>query len=49
MQENNNTKSKQTAQFKKKKQQKGGCCFVCRSDEHWASACSDRKYKQEKK
>ena len=49
MQENNNTKPKQTAQFKKKNNKKGGGCFVCGSDEHWASACPDRKYKQEKK
>ena len=49
MQENNNAKSKQTAQFKKKNNKKGGGCFVCGSDEHWASACPDRKYKQEKK
>ena len=37
------------AQFKKKNNKKGGGCFVCRSDEHWASVCPDRKYKQEKK
>jgi len=49
MQENNNAKPKQTAQFKKKNNKKGGGCFVCGSDEHWASACPDRKYKQEKK
>ena len=49
MQENNNTKPKQPAEFKKKNNKKGGCCFVCGSDEHWASACLDRKYKQEKK
>ena len=49
MQENNNTKPKQTAQFKKKNNKKGGGCFACGSDEHWASACPDRKYKQEKK
>ena len=48
MQENNNAKPKQTAQFKKKNN-KGGGCFVCESDEHWASVCLDRKYKQEKK
>ena len=47
MQENNNAKPKQTAQFKKKNNKKGGGCFVCGSDEHWASACPDRKYKQE--
>ena len=45
LQENNNTKPKQTAQFKKKNNKKGGGCFVCGSDEHWASACPDRKYK----
>ena len=49
MQENNNAKPKQTSQFKKKNNKKGGGCFVCGSDEHWASACPDRKYKQEKK
>ncbi|XP_066311423.1 uncharacterized protein [Miscanthus floridulus] len=49
MQENNNAKPKQTAQFKKKNNKNGGGCFVCGSDEHWASACLDRKYKQEKK
>jgi hypothetical protein len=45
----NNTKPKQTAEFKKKNNKKGGGCFVCGSNEHWASACPDRKYKQEKK
>ena len=49
MQENNNAKPKQTTQFKKKNNKKGGGCFVCGSDEHWASACPDRKYKQKKK
>ena len=49
MQENNNTKPKQTTVFKKKNNKKGRGCFVCGSDEHWASACPDRKYKQEKK
>ena len=49
MQENNNTKPKQTAQLKKRNNKKGGGYFVCGSDEHWASACLDRKYKQEKK
>ena len=49
MQENNNTKPKQTAQFKKKNNKKGGGCFVCGSDEHWTSVCPDCKYKQEKK
>jgi hypothetical protein len=48
-QENNNTKPKQTAEFKKKNNKKDRGCFVCGSDEHWASACPDRKYKQEKK
>ena len=48
MQENNNAKPKQTAQFKKKNNKKCGGCFVCGSDEHWASACLDHKYKQEK-
>ena len=35
--------------LQKKNKKKGGGCFVCGSDEHWASACLDRKYKQEKK
>ena len=48
MQENNNTKPKQIAQFKKKNNKKGGGCFVYGSNEHWTSACPDRKYKQEK-
>jgi hypothetical protein len=48
-QENNNTKPKQTAEFNNKNNKKGGGCFVCGSDEHWASVCPDRKYKQEKK
>ena len=41
MQENNDTKPKQIAQFKKKNNKKGGGCFVCGSDEHLASACPD--------
>ena len=41
----NNSKPKQTTTFKKKKNNKDSGCFVCRSDEHWASACPDRKYK----
>ena len=45
MQENNNVKPKQTAQFKKKNNKKYGGCFVCGSDEHWASVCLDHKYK----
>ena len=49
MQENNNTKPKQTTQFKKKNNKKCVGCFVCGSNEHWTSACPDRKYKQEKK
>ena len=43
----NATKSKQAASFKKKN--KGAGCFVCRSTDHWKSACPDRKFKQEKK
>jgi hypothetical protein len=46
----NNSKPKQTAEFKKKNNNnKKGGCFVCGSDEHWASSCPDRKFKQEKK
>jgi hypothetical protein len=33
--------------FKKKNKEAG--CFVCGSIVHWASACSDHKFKQEKK
>jgi hypothetical protein len=43
----NTTKPKQTTSFKKKN--KGAGCFVCGSTDLWASACSDRKFKQEKK
>jgi len=45
----NNSKPKQTTTFKKKKNNKDGGCFVCGSDEHWASSCPDHKFKQEKK
>ena len=45
----NNLKPKQTTTFKKKKNNREGGCFVCGSDEHWASSCPDRKFKQEKK
>jgi hypothetical protein len=41
-------KPKQTTTFKKKKNKENGC-FVCGSDEHWASACPHRKFKQETK
>jgi hypothetical protein len=44
----NNSKPNQTTIFKKKKNKKSGY-FVCRSNEHWASACQDRKFKQEEK
>jgi hypothetical protein len=40
----NNSKLNQTTTFKKKKNKKCGC-FVCGSEEHWASACPDRKFK----
>jgi hypothetical protein len=43
----NATKPKQEAPFKKKNKRAG--CFVCGSIDHWASACPDRKFKQEKK
>ncbi|XP_021320141.1 uncharacterized protein LOC110436858 [Sorghum bicolor] len=42
-----NPKPKQTATFKKKKAEGG--CFVCGSDDHWASGCPDRKFKREEK
>ena len=45
----NNSKPKQTTTFKKKKNNKDGGCFICRSDEHWASSCPECKFKQEKK
>jgi hypothetical protein len=41
----NNLKPKQTTTFKKKKNNKDGGCFVCGSDEHWASSCLDRRFK----
>jgi hypothetical protein len=43
----NATKPKQAYSLKNKN--KGAGCFVCRSTDHWASACLGRKYKQEKK
>jgi hypothetical protein len=48
--QDNTSKLVQTAQFKKKnnKKKKGGC-FVCGSEEHWASECPDHKFKQELK
>ena len=42
-----NPKPKQTTTFKKKKVDGG--CFVCGSDDHWASACPDCKFKREEK
>jgi hypothetical protein len=44
----NNSKPNQTTTFKKKNNKNGGC-FVCGSDEHCASVCPDRKFKQEEK
>jgi hypothetical protein len=40
-------KPKQATTFKKKN--KGAGCFVCGSTSHWASACRDHNFKQEKK
>jgi hypothetical protein len=37
------------ASHNNKKKNKGVGCFVCGSTDHWASACLDRKFKQEKK
>jgi len=45
----NHNKPKKTTNFKKKGNKKNDGCFVCGSDEHWASACPDRKVRQEKK
>jgi hypothetical protein len=46
----NTSKLVQTTQFKKKNNnKKKGGCFVCGSEEHWASECLDRKFKQELK
>jgi hypothetical protein len=43
----NATKPKQAASFKRKN--KGAGCFVCGSTDQWVNACTDRKFKQEKK
>jgi predicted adenine nucleotide alpha hydrolase (AANH) superfamily ATPase len=43
----NAMKFKEATSFKKKN--KGAGCFVCGNTDHWASACLDRKFKQEKK
>jgi hypothetical protein len=43
----NAMKPKQAASFKRKNN--GASCFVCGSTDHWASACPDRKFKQNKK
>jgi hypothetical protein len=48
-QENNHNKPKQTTEFKKKNNKKGEDSFVCDKDDHWASACPNHKFKQEKK
>jgi hypothetical protein len=48
-QENNQNKPKQTTEYKKKNNKKDGGCFVCGMDDHWASACLERKFKQKKK
>jgi hypothetical protein len=46
----NTSQPVQTAQFKKKNNnKKKGGCFVYGSEEHWASECPDRKFKQELK
>jgi hypothetical protein len=42
---NQNNKPKQTTEFKKKNNKKDGGCFVCGKDDHWPSACPDRKFK----
>jgi hypothetical protein len=48
-QENNQNKPKQITEYKKKNNKKGEGYFVFDEDDHWASACPDRKFKQEKK
>ncbi|XP_066347833.1 uncharacterized protein [Miscanthus floridulus] len=46
----NITKPVQTTRFKKKNNNKrDGGCFVCGSEQHWASERPERKFKQEKK
>jgi hypothetical protein len=38
-----NNKPKQTTTFKKKKNKEDEDCFVCRSPDHWAKKCPNRK------
>ena len=47
----NTPKPVQTTQFKKQNNnnKKKGGCFLCGSEDHWASECPDRKFKYEKK
>jgi hypothetical protein len=42
-------KKNSNASHNNTKKNKVAGCFVCGSTDHWASACLDRKFKQEKK